>query len=123
MKTQTADTSAERVLAFVASAQEIIAARLVTDLQAAPAQAMEVARDCAHDICLAHGGSFMYVPKDAAFDLTKRDWEIYHRFNGRNLHVLVKDYGVTHTRIYQIVARCKREMIAKTQHRLPGLED
>lgn len=115
--------SRARVRAFVASAVAAIKGRLVAELGADPTVADEIARNCAHDVCAAHGGSFMYVPKDMEFTLTKRDREIYDRYNGRNMPELVEQYGVTHTRIYQIVAEIKAEMIAQRQGVLPGIED
>lgn len=112
-----------RVRAFVGHSVELISRRLVAELKIDATQAEEIARDCAHDICAGHGGAFMYIPKDVEFELTKRDLEIFERFNGQNLHELVEEYKVTHTRIYQIVARVKAEEIRKRQSRLPGLDD
>ena len=114
--------SRDRVRAFVRLTVELIAKRLVTELGMMPERAAEVARDCAHDICLSHGGGYMYVPKDQEFELTKRDREIFDRFNGTNLHELVDQYKVTHTRIYQIVAQVRAEELRKRQPVLPGME-
>ena len=115
--------SRKRVLAFVQHAVEVIARRLLTELGVDKDRSEEIARDCAHDICSRHGGGFMYVPKDLEFELTKRDREIFERFNGANLHELVEQYKVTHTRIYQIVAQVRADELRKRQGRLPGLDD
>ncbi|MBX3589033.1 MAG: Mor transcription activator family protein [Ramlibacter sp.] len=112
-----------RVRAFVASATEIIKRRLMADVGVLPVQAEEIARDCAHDICAGHGGLFMYVPKDVEFTLTKRDLEIFERYNGRNMPELVEEFGVTHIRIYQIVAKVKARLTAERQGVLPGMDE
>lgn len=114
--------NAKRLSAFVADAVSVISARLAADLKVDKAVADEMARNCAHDICARCGGTWLYVAKDAEFDLTKRDREIFERYKGYNMPELVAEYGVTHTRIYQIVAQVKREMIEKLQGKLPGMD-
>lgn len=115
--------SRSRLRAFVNETVSIIAGRLVAELGVDQAKADELARNCAHDICARYGGSFMYVAKDVEFDLTKRDREIFDRYNGINMAELVAEYGITHVRIYQIVAQIKAELVGKMQGRLGFDED
>ena len=118
-----AENSGKRLRIFVENAVKVISSQLVSNLKLTDEAAQELARNMTHDLCEMHGGDYMYVPKDIEFDMTKRDQKIYERFTGRNLHQLVKEFGVTHTRIYQIVAQMKKLEFGRRQGRLPGLDD
>lgn len=115
-------SSRERAKSFIDSACRIISVGLEVRFALPKTEATELARNMAHDLCAEHGGSFMYVPKDMSYELSQRDMDIFTEFNGRNLHQLVKKYGVTHTRIYQIVAQVKKAQLELRQGRLPGFD-
>ena len=63
-------------------------------------------------------GLAVYIPKGRDWELTRRDFEIYRRFNGDNRHQLCREHDITEQRLYQIVARVRAEEIAKRQMRL-----
>lgn len=123
MSIMSAERSGPRLRIFVENAVKVISSQLVSNLKLAEDDALEIARNMTHDLCEMHGGDYMYVPKDVEFQMTKRDQVIYERFNGRNLHQLVKEFGITHTRIYQIVAQMKKVEFARRQRCLPGIDD
>ena len=52
-------------------------------------------------------GQPIYIPKGAAYEFSKRDVEIFNRFNGRNHSALAREYNLTVMRIYQIVKAIK----------------
>ena len=78
--------------------------------------AAEVARDCAHDICLSHGGGYMYVPKDQEFELTKRDREIFDRAT-RQLQELPYYHTFTH-KSHPSVIELSERLIGYTEGRM-----
>lgn len=119
----------KRVLEFVRSSVELVAARLVAALDLPADQATEIARDCVHDITETHGKTWMYVPAHLGFELTKRDQQIVAEHNGRNVFALAAKHNLTHMRIRQILARARMleeqarlKDQADRQHALPGLE-
>lgn len=122
MMSDAEQTSKHRAKSFVDSACRIISAMLENQFELSKKEAVELARNMVHDLCVEYGGTFMYVPKDMHYELSQRDMEIFNEFNGRNLHQLVKKHGVTHTRIYQIVAQVKKAQIELRQGRLPGFD-
>ncbi len=91
------------------------ASELLQDFTAQPRQAAErliefIKKDWA--------GQQVYFPKNAAYELASRDWQIYNEFNGQNLHEISKKYGLTAARIYQIDAACRKIKSAKEQPQL-----
>lgn len=112
----------KRLREFVRGSVACMEARLIAVLKLKPDEAAELARDMAHDICVEFGGRYMYVVKDAEYELTKRDHEIYEAYNGRNMHQITAKYGITHTRVYQIVKAIHAKELAARQSRLPGLD-
>lgn len=61
------------------------------------------------------GGQPIYLPKGAQYDFSKRDLEIFERFNGHNHAELAKEYDRSVMRIYQIVKAVRAELIKKRQ--------
>ena len=49
------------------------------------------------------GGDNLYIP--VLSDRTQRDASIRHEFNGRNREDVCKKYGVSKTRLYEIVSK------------------
>lgn len=96
-----------RVNQFIDQTVNVVSDFLVEELSIEKSLAIEGARECAHRIAAVFGGSLLYVPKDTGYKLPERDEDIYNRFNGQNLHELMSEFKLTHTRIYQIVARVR----------------
>lgn len=76
--------------------------------------ATEVSNRCAAD----WGGQYIYVPKDFASILSKRDREIYDKFKGNNHSELAKEYNISVVWVYKII-RTVREYDRK--HNQPDL--
>ncbi len=55
-------------------------------------------------------GERLYLPKGRLYDLSRRDADIWAKFNGRNFSALGKEYGLTEMRIRQIVARVRKSI-------------
>lgn len=51
------------------------------------------------------GGRSMYVNKGRQYELSSRDREIFDEYNGRNLHLVAKKYGLSEMRVRQILAK------------------
>lgn len=66
-------------------------------------------------IAETYGGTSLTFPKDYHFRRSKRDFEIYNKFNGRNHDDLAREYDV-HTRtIRRIIARIQKQIIKRNQ--------
>lgn len=64
------------------------------------------------------GGGNFYMHKGKAYRLTQRDREMMARYNGRNIPQLARHYGLTETRVRQIVDAYYREFQARRQPQL-----
>lgn len=60
-------------------------------------------------------GQSLYLPKGERYELSRRDMEIFERFNGTNHEPLAREYNLTVMRIYQIVKAVRAEMVRKRQ--------
>lgn len=60
-------------------------------------------------------GQSLYLPKGDQYDISRRDVEIFERFNGSNHEQLAREYNRTVMRIYQIVKAVRAEMVRKRQ--------
>lgn len=105
----------DRARHFVQTSVPLVQGRLMAILGLSESDAADLARECVHDICVEHGGKWMYVAKDDIFDLSKRDQQIFEEYNGRNMQQMVEKHRITHVRILQIVAQVKKEEVAKRQ--------
>lgn len=63
-------------------------------------------------------GHSLYFPKGQAFDLSRRDIQIFEAHDGTNISALADEYNLTEVRIYQIV---KRVLMAQRKFRQPDL--
>ena len=67
----------------------------------------EMAKQAAHDIAesirLEWGGMAVYICKGQSYELSKRDLEIWNKFNGRNHNELCREYKITMVRLYKII--------------------
>lgn len=98
-------------------------ALLVSRLNADESTAHEVARELAIELARDFGGQFFYFPKDLADSLTRRDRDIFARYNGRNIPELAAQFHLSEVRLYQIIDRVRREELSRRQARLPGLDE
>jgi Mor family transcriptional regulator len=85
-------------------------------------QARESMREIAHDLARNYGGSYMYVPKDSEFQLTKRDLLIHERMIGGNANELAREYKLSVQQIYSINRHVREKLLRDRQGRLPGVE-
>lgn len=64
------------------------------------------------------GGAVVYLPRGDALRKAVRDSEAYRRHNGRNTEELAREYGMTTTKFYELIAREKARRVRKMQGRL-----
>lgn len=69
------------------------------------------------------GGQAIYFAKGLAMHVSARDRELYAKFNGHNHRTLARAYGITETRVRQIIAAIERERFLARQNKLPGFDD
>lgn len=60
-------------------------------------------------------GQSFYLPKGVQYSLSRRDIEIFEKFNGRNIDQLAREYDKTTMRMYQIIKAVRAEMQRKNQ--------
>lgn len=81
----------------------------------------DAARDAAAQaILLADylGGAVVYLPRGDSLRKAVRDSEAYRRHNGRNTEELAREYGMTTTKFYELIAREKSRRVRRMQGRL-----
>jgi Mor family transcriptional regulator len=78
-------------------------------------RAADIGLSAAEHIRANWSGQSLYLPKGVQYDLSRRDVEIFERFNGTNHEVLAREYNLTVMRIYQIVKAVRAEMVRKRQ--------
>lgn len=78
-------------------------------------RAAEIGLAAAEHIRANWSGQSLYLPKGVQYDLSRRDMEIFERFNGTNHEVLAREYNLTVMRIYQIIKAVKAEMVRRRQ--------
>ena len=81
----------------------------------APDKAADAGLAVAEHIREHWGGQPIYLPKGAQYEFSRRDLELFERFNGSNHAALARDYGLTVVRIYQIVKAVRAELVRKRQ--------
>lgn len=115
--------SAELVLRLVDLGTRTLVEQLGQELGLTEPQAREAMREVAHNLAGEYGGTYMYVPKDREFELTKRDMEIYERLQGGNANDLAIEYRLGVQQIYSINRYVRDQLVRKRQGRLPGFDD
>ena len=79
----------------------------------------ELTEHCAHHITetvrAEWGGTAVYIGKGLMYELSQRDAEIWEKFNGKNHHALVNEYGITMVWLYKIIKHQRRAMIKDKQ--------
>lgn len=108
------DESAHAYPELLADLADQIATRLVA-LGVVKEQAAEVGMETAENIRTHWSGHPIYIPKGSAYDFSRRDLEIFGKFNGRNHAALAREYNLTVMRIYQIVKAVRAAQVAKRQ--------
>lgn len=91
-----------------------VSAKLValgTDME----KAAEIGFSVAEHVRENWSGQSLYLPKGVQYALSRRDTEIFERFNGRNHEALAREYNLTVMRIYQIVKAVREEQIKQRQ--------
>lgn len=68
-------------------------------------------------------GQNIYMVSDAAFKLSKRDLEIYHRMERGNALEIAKEFGISYVRVYQIHRRVLEQIRSKVQPDLFKAQD
>lgn len=61
------------------------------------------------------GGQPLYLPKGVQYEFSRRDLEIFEKFNGHNHTELAREYNRTVMRIYQVVKAVRAELVKKRQ--------
>lgn len=69
-------------------------------------------------VSLKIGGAGFYLPKGIACQLSARDTEIARKFNGRNKHLLAREYKLSEMRIDQIMKKWRQAEFARRQGNL-----
>ena len=105
------------VQALLDVAQVVTDALVADGLEAG--RARELGLLAAEKLRDVYGGDQVYIPRGLALLLSKRDLEIYQKFNGSNHFALAKEHGLTERQVYNIIERVRREMFARQQPGLP----
>lgn len=87
----------------------------LVELGVDPEKAAEIGFASAEHIREHWGGQPLYLPKGMQYEFSRRDIEIFDKFNGRNHAALAREYNVSVMRIYQIVKAIRAELIRKRQ--------
>jgi len=64
------------------------------------------------------GGSVVYLPRGDALRKAVRDSEAYHRHDGPNTEQLAREYGISTTQFYGLLARERRRRTRVLQGKL-----
>ncbi len=83
-----------------------------------PEKAVEVGQAVADLMADLWGGQLIYFPKGMIRTLSKRDREIYAKFDGSNQGALAKEFNMSIQWVYRIVKLMRAEELARRQHGL-----
>ncbi|MBG4648123.1 hypothetical protein I5F68_30295 [Pseudomonas aeruginosa] len=61
------------------------------------------------------GGQNIYFPMGLSIKLSRRDRQIYDKFNGHNQSDLAREFGVSLQWVYKIIKAVRKEEIARRQ--------
>jgi Mor family transcriptional regulator len=67
-------------------------------------EALNIGFKTACEIRSLMGGSLVYLPKGHKEKLAERNQQIVRDYDGKNIHVLVKKYGLSNGAIYKILS-------------------
>jgi Mor family transcriptional regulator len=99
---------------ILADLADQIGQKLVEKRVCDPERAADIGFEAAEHIRRHWGKQPVYIPAGEAYDLSKRDVEIFNRCNNNHAE-LAREYNLTVVRIYQIVKAVRAEMIRKRQ--------
>lgn len=99
---------------LLADLSDQVAVKL-TELGTDMEKAADIGFQVAEHIRKNWSGQSLYLPKGVQYDLSRRDVEIFERFNGHNHEALAREYNLTVMRIYQIVKAVRAALLAKRQ--------
>ena len=101
---------------------EVGVLRLVEDAGLSESMARTVIRQVVHEVCTEFGGGEFYMPKDLDFPRSKRDEEIWCKFNGANGWELAIEFGICERQIRYICTVMRKRAVALNQLDLPGID-
>ncbi|MDZ7887723.1 MAG: Mor transcription activator family protein [Pseudomonas sp.] len=78
-------------------------------------QAEHVAKEVADRMAAHWGGQNIYFPMGLSIKLSKRDRQIFDKFNGHNQSDLAREFGVSLQWVYKIIKAVRKEEIARRQ--------
>jgi len=80
-----------------------------------PESAAEIGIEIADQMRADWGGQHIYFPQGAAIDITRRDMELWEKFNGHNHAALAREYDLSVIHVYRRVKLVGAAMRAKRQ--------
>ena len=106
---------------------------LVDQLQVPEAQARELMRQVAHEVCFTFAKNTIYIPEDLDFVLTQRDEQIWAAYQSEGpdgvrpytagrVEQLAFEHSLSTQQIYNIIRLAKRREVAERQGVLPGMD-
>lgn len=125
--------SNDKLYQFVDALVATGAAELQKSLGTSEEKARDVMRSVAHSICFQFARSYMYVPLDLQFQLSKRDediWAEYGRdgpdgagkYTPQRIAQIAESRQLTTQHLYCIVRMMHKREIESRQGRLPGID-
>lgn len=78
-------------------------------------KADQVGREIADRMAAHWGGQNIYFPMGLSIKLSRRDRQIYDKFNGHNQSDLAREFGVSLQWVYKIIKAVRKEEIARRQ--------
>jgi Mor family transcriptional regulator len=86
-----------------------------------------IAEHCAHtateEVRTEWGGQLIYIGKGMSYEISSRDLEIWHKFNGKNHHELCNEYAISKVWLYKIIKHQRKMMVKRQQVDLFPEED
>lgn len=83
----------------------LITGALQHEMQISERDAFRLARGMARWMGTQAGGDVLYCPKTSDADRAERDEAIRREFNGRNRQEVCDRYGISKSRLYEIIAK------------------
>lgn len=80
-----------------------------------PERAAEIGIEVADEMRADWGGQALYFPKGCAMNISRRDLELFERFNGTNHDVLAREYNLSVIHIYRVVKAVRSAEIKRRQ--------
>lgn len=94
-------------------ADKVAAALAKRDIE--PERAAEIGIEVADEMRADWGGQALYFPKGCAMDISRRDRELFERFNGTNHDELAREYNLSVIHVYRVVKAVRSAEIKRRQ--------